>query len=68
MIKDMRSLRGLPTKIWVVTRPTGERDYLEKEPLEGLKTWTKGLDATVAVYRLETIVHTPPPKKKKAIP
>jgi hypothetical protein len=55
---------NLPTRIWLVTRPSGERDLIHREPLEGMTTWAKGVDATVAEYRLTAVVHTPPPKKR----
>jgi hypothetical protein len=57
---------SLPDRIWVVLRPSGERDLIHKEPLEGITAWAKGVDATVAEYRFAAITHAPPPKK--AIP
>lgn len=61
----MSAPRGLPARIWVVVRPTGERDYLDKEPLEGIAAWAKGLNATIAVYPFGDVIHMPPPAKKK---
>lgn len=55
---------GLPTRIWIVTRPTGERDFLYRKPLEGVAAWAKGLNATVAEYRFAAVVHVPPKKAK----
>jgi len=55
---------SLPARIWVVTRPSGERDFIHREPLGGIVAWAKGVDATVAEYRFAAITHTPPPKKK----
>lgn len=57
-------LRGLPQKIWLVTRPTGERHFIDK--LDDIEGWAKGLDVTIAEYRLNGIVHTPPPKRSKS--
>ena len=39
---------------------------MHKEPLEGIAAWMKGVDATVVAYQFVEVVHTPPPKKKKA--
>ena len=60
----MTAPRGLPAKIWVVIRPSGERDYLDKEPLEGITAWAKGLNATIAVYPFGDVIHTSPSTKK----
>ena len=55
---------SLPERLWLVIQPSGERHFLVKEPLEGIAVWCAGLDATVVEYRLATVMHTPPPKKK----
>lgn len=57
---------GLPDRIWVVIRPSGERDLIHKEPLEGMAVWAKGVDATIVEYKLSAVVHVPPPKKRAA--
>lgn len=54
---------GVPTRMWMVLRPSGERDFMVREPLEGWAVWTKRLDATVVEYAAHSIVHVPPPKK-----
>lgn len=54
-------LRGLPRKVCLVIRPTGEHHYIDK--IDDIAEWAKGLDVTIAEYRLAGIVHTPPPKK-----
>lgn len=41
----------------------GERDFIHREPLEGIVAWARGVDATVAEYLFNTVVHTPPPKE-----
>jgi hypothetical protein len=56
---------GLPARIWVVIRPSGETDYLRREPLGGIENWAKGLEATIVEYRFSKITHTAPTKKKK---
>lgn len=53
-------VRGLPPKICLVIRPTGERHYIDK--LDDIAEWAKGLDVTIVEYRLAGIVHTPPQK------
>jgi hypothetical protein len=57
---------GLPDRIWVVIRPSGERDLIHREPLGGIVAWAKGVDATIAEYRFAAIAHAAPPKKKTA--
>lgn len=54
---------GLPDRLWLVIRSTGECDFLRKEPLEGMAEWAKGLEVTIAEYRFRAVVHTPPLKK-----
>ncbi len=56
-------VRGLPTKIWLVIRPTGARHFIDK--FDDITEWAKGLDVTVAEYGLTGVVHTPPPKPLK---
>lgn len=56
-------VRGLPAKIWLVMRPTGERHFIDKPFPDGITEWAKGTDVTIAEYRLGGIVHTPPPKE-----
>lgn len=56
---------GLPDRIWVVIRPSGERDLIHREPLEGMAAWAEGVDATIAEYGFVAVTHTPPPKKKE---
>lgn len=58
-------LRGLPRQIWLVIRPTGERHFIDK--LDDIQAWAKGLDVTIAEYRLAGIVHTPSPKPKNPV-
>ncbi len=53
-------VRGLPPKVWLVIRPSGERHFIDK--LDDITEWAKGLDVTVAEYQLTEVVHTPPPK------
>jgi len=57
---------GLPDRIWVVIRPSGERDFIHREPLEGIAAWAKGVNATIAEYRFTAVTHAAPPKKKVA--
>jgi len=56
---------NLPERVWIVIRPSGERDLLYKEPLEGIAAWAKGLNATVAEYRFSGVAHAAPKKAKK---
>jgi hypothetical protein len=58
-------LRGLPEKVCLVIRPTGERHYIDK--IDDIAEWAKGLDVTIAEYRLSGVVHTPPPKPPKSL-
>jgi hypothetical protein len=57
---------GIPDRIWVVIRPSGERDFIHREPLEGIAAWAKGVNATIAEYRFASVTHAAPPKKKAA--
>jgi hypothetical protein len=57
---------GLPDRIWVVIRPSGERDFIHREPLEGIAAWAKGVNATIAEYRFAAVTHAAPPKKRVA--
>lgn len=59
---------GLPDRLWLVLRPSGERDFIHKEPIEGIVAWAKSVDATIAEYRFAEVAHTPPTKKKGAKP
>lgn len=58
-------MAGIPREMWIVIRPSGERDFLTKEPLEGLEAWAKGLDATIVRYGCPTVVYTPPETAKE---
>jgi hypothetical protein len=49
-----------------VIRPSGERDLIHREPLEGMAAWARGVDATIAEYRFAAVTHAAPPKKKVA--
>lgn len=55
-----------PDRLWLVILPTGERHLMIKEPLEGMGEWCRGLNATVAEYRLDAIVHKPKKKERKS--
>lgn len=57
---------GLPNKIWFVIWPNGERNFLHREPLEGIAAWAKGVNATIVEYTFKAVVHTPPPAEKKS--
>lgn len=57
-------VRGLPSKICLVIRPSGERHFIDKT--EDIMEWAKGVDVTIAEYRLTGIVHTPPLKPPKS--
>jgi hypothetical protein len=57
---------GIPDRIWVVIRPSGERDFIHREPLEGIAAWAKGVNATIAEYCFAAVTHAAPPKKKVA--
>ena len=56
-------VRGLPKKVWLVIRPTGEKHHIDK--LDDIKEWAQGLDVTIAEYRLAGLVHTPSTKPLK---
>lgn len=55
--------RGLPERMWLVIWPNGERHVLQKEPMEGIVQWSKGVPATIVEYRFVAVTHTPPKKK-----
>ena len=57
------AVAGLPPRIWMVIRPSGERDYMHREPLEGWAEWTRRLDARVVEYTFGSVIYTPPLKK-----
>lgn len=59
---------GLPDRIWLVIRDTGERDFIAKEPLEGITEWCRGLDATVTEYQFAAVAHTPSKKEEAPKP
>lgn len=61
----MSDVRGLPPKIWLVIRPTGERHFIDKPFLDGITEWAEGLSVTIAEYQLGDIVHTPPPNRSE---
>ncbi|KKL58688.1 hypothetical protein LCGC14_2222840 [marine sediment metagenome] len=56
-------VRGLPPKVWLVIRPTGERHFINK--IDDITEWAEGVDVTVAEYQLTGVVHTPPQKPPK---
>ncbi len=56
---------GLSDRVWVVVRPSGERHFVDQEPLEGIAAWAKGVDATITEYRFTAVVHEAPRKPKK---
>ena len=58
-------LRGLPERVCLIIRPTGERHYIDK--IDDITEWAKGLDVTIAEYRLAGIVHRPAPKPRKPL-
>lgn len=60
---DVAPLTGPLGKVWLVVRPSGERDYMDREPPEGILAWAKGLDAIIIEYRAAVVIHRPPPKK-----
>lgn len=60
----MNAPAGIPELFWIVFKPSGERHYIDKEPLGGMTEWAKGLDVTVIEYRFGAVVHSPPAKKK----
>ena len=55
-------VRGLPPKLWLVIRPSGEKHFIDKPFLDGVDEWAEGLDVTIAEYRLAEVTHTPPQK------
>jgi hypothetical protein len=54
---------GLPPRIWMVVRPSGECDFMRRPPLEGWAEWTKRLDAKVVEYTFGAVIYAPSPKK-----
>jgi hypothetical protein len=54
---------GLPGKIWMVVRPSGECDFMRRPPLEGWAEWTHRLDARVVEYTFGVVIYAPAPKK-----
>lgn len=60
----MNAPRGFPERVWVVIRPSGERDILDR--IENIEEWAEGMDVTIAEYRFAEVVHTPPPTKPKS--
>jgi hypothetical protein len=60
-----RAEAGNAERMWVVTRPSGEQYFVDKEPLEGMSRWAAGQDATVKEFRFVAVVYKPPPKKPK---
>lgn len=59
-------MSGLPSKVYLIVRSTGERHFLDR--LDDIESWAEGLDVTVAEYELKRIVHTPPPTEKESQP
>lgn len=53
---------GVPDRVWLVLRPTGEIYPLYKEPPEGWAIWAKGFDGKVIEYPFGAVTYTPPPK------
>jgi hypothetical protein len=56
---------GVPDRIWLVIRPTGEHYFLHKVPIEGWAVWAKGFDGTVVEYLFGAVTYAKP---KKAVP
>ena len=56
---------GVAPRIWLVIWPDGQKNYIEKEPLKGMATWLKGVNATVLEYRFEVVIRTVSMPKKK---
>ena len=53
---------GLPERLWVVVRSTGERYYVDKPIEGGIEAWAKGQHITVAEYTFARVAHAPPVK------
>jgi hypothetical protein len=51
-----RALRHL----WIVVRPSGERHFIEKEPLEGIMTWARGQEVIVLEYWFHKMIYPRP--------
>jgi hypothetical protein len=49
---------GSPRRLWLVIKPSGERHFIEKEPLGGVAEWAKGLDVTILEYQFAAVVHS----------
>lgn len=49
---------GSPPRLWLVIKPSGERHFIEKEPLGGVAEWAKGLDVTILEYQFTAVVHS----------
>ncbi len=56
---------GMPERLWLVSRPNGDRFFVDREPLEGMREWAEGQVVTVLRYDFAGVVYDKRLKVKK---
>jgi len=57
---------NMPARVWIVRQASGEKHFVDQEPLGGIAAWAAGQPGvTVAEYPFGAIVYDAPPEQPK---